>query len=256
MKSLLTLHAVRKMDIRFCLPLLLMVSLSSSECDLTPSPGQMTGRVTGMTCLEYAYANVTFFQCALQCYLQAQCRVAYQKCESYSCFCVFCSGVEEIDFGVVDEKFFLKGRVLAKNVAIPPGQNVSMPGGLFVGQVIVAKVALTSGWTILFFELPNSDILFTMSIRMQTRSVVRNSYINGRWGSEERSKPHFNFAPGQEVEVVYIIRQSEYNVYIDKVPFFTFKHRVHDNLAAVQFYHIGGGGTETGGNCKSLFVII
>ena len=92
-------------------------SLSSSLFDLTPSQDQMTGRITGISCLEYA--DMTFAQCALCCYPLALCRVAYLKCESSSCFCVLCAGVEEIDFSVVDEKFFLNGRVLEKNLAIP-----------------------------------------------------------------------------------------------------------------------------------------
>ena len=67
----MTLHAVRRMDLRYWLPFLALVSLSSSQCDLTPSEGQMTRRVTGISCLEYSYVAITFFQCALNCYPQA-----------------------------------------------------------------------------------------------------------------------------------------------------------------------------------------
>ena len=256
MKSVMIAHAVRKTDLRYWLPLLAMVSVSSSQCNLTMSQGQMTGRVTGISCLEYSYPDVTFAQCTLHCYPQAQCRVAYLKCQNSSCFCVLCPGVEDIDFSVDDEEFFLKGRSLAENVAIPipPGKTVSIPGGLFAGQLIVAKVVLASSYTAFYFNHSNGDVALLMSIRLYSHLLVRNSKINGHWGPEEISSPHFNFAPGQEIEVMYIITQAEYKVYIDKLLFFTYQHRLHVNLASIEFFLISGGGT--GGNCKSLFVII
>ena len=254
MKSVMTLHAVRTTELMYWLPLLAMVSLSSSQCVLTPSKGQMTGRVTGISCLEYSYPDVTFAQCALYCYLEAQCRVAYLKCESPSCFCVLCPAVEEIDFSVVDEKFFLKGRVLVKNVSfLSPSQEISIPVELFVGQVIVAKIVLPSYKINLYFTLPNGDIPLMTSFRMQTRAIVRNSATNGHWGTEERSIPHFNFSPGQEVEVVCIITQAVYRVYIDKREFFTYQHRVQTDLASIHSLGLSSSGTS--GECKSLFVI-
>ena len=254
MNSMMTLHAVIRMDPRYWLPLLALVSLSSSQCDLTPSQGQMTGRVTGISCLEYSYAAMTFLQCALKCYRQAQCRVAYLKCENSSCICVLCPGVEEIDFSVGYETFFLKGRVLAKNATIPPDQRETIPGGLSVGQVIVAKLVLASEYTALRFDLPNGDIAFAMSIRVGYSPVIRNTFRNGQWGLQESSKPHFNFTSGQEVEIVCIITQVGYKVYIDKILFFTYQHRLQINLATIQYVVIDAGGTS--GHCKSLLLVI
>ena len=135
--------------------------------------------------MEYSYAAINFLQCALKCYPQAQCRAAYPKCENSICFCVLCLGVEIIDFSVVDEKLFLEGRVMAKNATMSPDQKETIPGGLSVGQIIVAKVVMTSGITFSKCNLPNGDVTLSVSIWIRSRFIVSNSKINGHWARGE-----------------------------------------------------------------------
>ena len=248
----MTLHTVRRMDFWFWLPLLVAVSLCSDQCDLTPGPGPTTGRVTGISCQKFD--NMTVGQCVLQCLAWTECRVAYVECGGSVCVCVLCRGAHAIDFSIAGETFYLKGRVLAaENMAIPPARTVSIPGGLSVGQVFVARVSLTSDRTYLLFLTPADIYAFVVEFRMYTRAIVRNTRFQWGWSYEERSKPHFNFAAGQEIEIVIIVRQADYMVYIDKVPFFTFKHRYTD-LESIQTFESSGIGA--GGNFKSFFLTI
>ena len=95
-----------------------------------------------------------------------------------------------------------------------------------MGQVLVAKLVLASRFTGLHVDLSNGDIAFVMSFWIWSRDVVKNTIINGSLGLEEFLKPHFNFTPGQEVEIVCIITQVGYTVYIDKILFFIYHHRL------------------------------
>lgn len=47
----------------------------------------------------------------------------------------------------------------------------------------------------------SGDLALHINVRMNEGAVVRNSYLNGSWGSEERSLSHNPFGPGQFFDV-------------------------------------------------------
>ncbi|GFO46546.1 galectin [Plakobranchus ocellatus] len=221
--------APNRMYLRYWLPLILTLSLTSGECDLTPRYDSVVpGNVTGISCQEDHTPNMTSSRCVLLCHAALGCRAAVAVCSSSACFCTHCADIFNIDFEAVGVESHLKGRIFAEYLAFPPGRLIPIPNGLSVGQVIRVRVKLASYSTrLLLLTQENANIAFSMAFRFYSKSIVRNSYIKG-WGPEERSKPHFNFSPGQEIEVLYIVKSTEYVVYINSENFFAFEHRVHD----------------------------
>ncbi|KAK3726245.1 hypothetical protein RRG08_033409 [Elysia crispata] len=242
--------AARGLHSRSWVPLLATFSLISAQCDLTAGPGQMSGEVTATSCVEYIAVDMTVGRCALLCHFQVECFVAYTNSDDGVFRCILCEGVEAIDFTAVHENFYLGGRVLLENHGSVPSHRLSLAGGLSVGQVMVVKFVMWSDRTFFLLIQTNGHYAMLVEFRLYSRAIVRNSKL-GWWGHEERSKPHFNFVAGQEVEIVYIVRQNDYMIYIDKLPFFTFQHRVTD-LESIQYFEFAGSGS--GGNLKSFSI--
>ena len=88
----------------------------------------MTGRIQGISCTNLSQFSLTAGQCILRCYYLDQCRVAFVQCQDLGCTCTMCQGVLAIDFTQLDQKFYLKGRVLGENVTIPPYRRWDIPG--------------------------------------------------------------------------------------------------------------------------------
>lgn len=57
------------------------------------------------------------------------------------------------------------------------------------------------------------DIAFHFDIRFNERQVVRNTLINGGWGTEERSGP-FPFFHGQSIDIIFRIEAQTIKVCI------------------------------------------
>ncbi|GFR62415.1 galectin [Elysia marginata] len=233
------------------LPMLATVTLISGQCDVTPSAG-IAGQVSGTVCLEYQLStNMTAIKCILQCFLEEECRVAYIDSDGGLTRCVKCQGIQSIEFtSAVHEKFYLHGEVLTENLVTAPQQKLFIAGGLAVGQVVILKGVLWSQRTFILFTLTNNNYAFLIEFRLYSAAIVRNAKF-GYWGHEERSKPHFNFTAGQEVEIVCIVGQEEYVVFMDKLFFFTFRHRTLD-LGAINYLEYAGTGTA--GSLSSFFI--
>ncbi|GFO46535.1 galectin [Plakobranchus ocellatus] len=163
---------------------------------------------------------MTSSRCALRCHAALDCRAAIAVCSSSACFCIHCADIFNNDFAAIGVESHLKGRIFAEYLAFPPDRQISIPNGLSVGQVLRVKVKLASDSTSLkLLSQENAFTAFLIDFRFYAKSIVRNSNIQG-WGLEERYKPHFNFSPGQEIDVLYIVRSTEYVVYIDSAQFF------------------------------------
>ncbi|GFR75207.1 galectin [Elysia marginata] len=75
------------------------------------------------------------------------------------------------------------------------------------------------------------------AIRFNERSVVSNSFI-GYWGGENRYTPHFNFQQGQELNVFCVVNSQRYELYLDRVMFKQFPHRLP--IDKISEFSLGG----------------
>ncbi|KAK9408934.1 galectin-4 [Crotalus adamanteus] len=60
---------------------------------------------------------------------------------------------------------------------------------------------------------------------MKERTVVRNSFLNGRWGPEENYLSFNPFQYGQYFELSICYDKHEFQVYTNGYPFFNYAHR-------------------------------
>uniref|UniRef100_A0A670Z1S5 Galectin n=1 Tax=Pseudonaja textilis TaxID=8673 RepID=A0A670Z1S5_PSETE len=69
------------------------------------------------------------------------------------------------------------------------------------------------------------DIALHINPRRQEQTVVRNSFLNGRWGPEERELPFNPFQPGQYFEVLWIVHNFGYQV-MNRNTLCNYNHRI------------------------------
>ncbi|XP_015686805.1 galectin-4-like, partial [Protobothrops mucrosquamatus] len=75
--------------------------------------------------------------------------------------------------------------------------------------------------------------------RMGEKTVVRNSFLNGCWGPEERDLPFNPFQPGQNFELSVRCGNHRFKVYVNGQPSFNFAHRYH-NFQQINTLQIDG----------------
>ncbi|KAM3852425.1 galectin-9-like [Vipera latastei] len=73
--------------------------------------------------------------------------------------------------------------------------------------------------------MAGQDIALRINPRMKERTVVRNSFLNGRWGPEENYLPFNPFQCGQYFELSIHYDKHEFQVYTNGHPFFNYAHR-------------------------------
>ncbi|XP_028642067.1 galectin-4 isoform X3 [Grammomys surdaster] len=129
---------------------------------------------------------------------------------------------------------FLGGQPAAYPVmAGPPVFNPPVPyvatlqGGLTARRTIIIKgyVLPTAKNFIINFKVGSSgDIAFHLNPRIGD-SVVRNSYMNGSWGSEERKVAYNPFGPGQFFDLSIRCGMDRFKVFANGQHLFDFSHR-------------------------------
>ncbi|XP_067864484.1 galectin-4-like isoform X5 [Heptranchias perlo] len=102
-------------------------------------------------------------------------------------------------------------------------------GGLFVSRCVVIQGTVKPNADNFFINLKpsnSSDVAFHMSPRFRSEfAVVRNSCIQGSWGTEERSLPENPFSAGQMFEVTILCENLSFKVSVNGRHAFDFKHR-------------------------------
>uniref|UniRef100_A0A8C6Y494 Galectin n=1 Tax=Naja naja TaxID=35670 RepID=A0A8C6Y494_NAJNA len=83
------------------------------------------------------------------------------------------------------------------------------------------------------------DIALHINPRGQEQIVVRNSFLNGSWGPEERELPFNPFQPGQYFELSIRCGNHRFKVYVNGQPFFNYAHR-YRNFPQIDTLQIDG----------------
>ncbi|XP_023373268.1 galectin-9 isoform X3 [Otolemur garnettii] len=137
------------------------------------------------------------------------------------------------------------------NPAIPPPvyQNpsypmpffTSIPGGLYPSKSIVISGIVLPGAQRFCIDLRSgNDIAFHLNPRFNENAVVRNTQINNRWGTEERSLPgKMPFIQGQYFLVWIMCEGYCFKVSVDGQHQFDYYHRVN-NLTAINHLQVTG----------------
>ncbi|XP_077523372.1 galectin-4-like [Amblyomma americanum] len=71
-----------------------------------------------------------------------------------------------------------------------------------------------------------SDIAFHFSPRFLIKEVVRNSFRNGKWGTEERKTHGFPCAPGVNFDLLIRVLDSCFAVAVNGLHYLQFEHRL------------------------------
>ncbi|XP_052514001.1 galectin-9 isoform X2 [Budorcas taxicolor] len=125
----------------------------------------------------------------------------------------------------------------------------STPGQMFPNPVIPPVVYPSSVYRVhgsgppprFYINLRSgSDIAFHLNPRFNENAVVRNTQINGSWGSEERSLPRgMPFFRGQSFSVWIVCEGHCFKVAVGGQHLFEYHHRLK-NLPAINNLEVGG----------------
>jgi galectin-4 len=126
----------------------------------------------------------------------------------------------------------------------PVGQQKhNIPGGLYPGRMIYISGTPNPGARSFAINLKSQehggDVYFHMSIRFPDSVVIRNSFLNGQWGAEERQQPEFPFPPGQQFNIIILPEQASFKVAVNNKHFIEFFHR-NQNLQGIQWVETDG----------------
>ncbi|XP_048468300.1 galectin-9 [Rhincodon typus] len=104
-----------------------------------------------------------------------------------------------------------------------------IPGGFFVSRSIVIQGTVAPNCGSFSINLKPSispDIAFHISPRFRTEEVVvRNSYMQNSWCTEERSLAENPFSLGQPFEITILCEQPFFRVNVNNRHVFDFNHR-------------------------------
>ncbi|XP_014895031.1 galectin-8 [Poecilia latipinna] len=129
---------------------------------------------------------------------------------------------ESGDLGLPYKGSILKG--------LNPGQHITIKG-----QVSMYPHSFT-------VNLCNSkmeNIALHLNPRMKSGVFIRNSYLDGSWGQEERELPFFPFSPGEYFEILLLCQPHQFKLAVNGSHLFEFRHRVQD-LSSIDQLEIMG----------------
>uniref|UniRef100_A0A8C3I1T3 Galectin n=1 Tax=Chrysemys picta bellii TaxID=8478 RepID=A0A8C3I1T3_CHRPI len=107
-------------------------------------------------------------------------------------------------------------------------QSLNVIGGGMMGGGVTSLVLCLPSFCINFKMGYSKDIALHINPRLNERSVVRNSLLNGNWGSEERELPHNPFQPGQYFELSIRCGNGRFKVFANGQPLFDYNHRFRE----------------------------
>ncbi|XP_057568707.1 galectin-4 [Hippopotamus amphibius kiboko] len=106
--------------------------------------------------------------------------------------------------------------------------NGRLQGGLTARRTIIVKgyVPPTAKSFRINFKVGSSgDLALHINPRLTENAVVRNSFLNGSWGAEERKVSYNPFGPGQFFDLSIRCGTDRFKVYANGQHLFDFSHR-------------------------------
>ncbi|XP_068385928.1 galectin-9 isoform X2 [Eschrichtius robustus] len=127
------------------------------------------------------------------------------------------------------------------NPSYPIPFFTSIPGGLYPSKSITVSGTILSNAQRFYINLCSGrDIAFHLNPRFDEDAVVRNTQINSRWGSEERSlSRQMPFFRGQSFSVWIMCEASFLKLAVDGQHLCEYYHRLK-NLPAINSLEVGG----------------
>uniref|UniRef100_A0A8C3X414 Galectin n=1 Tax=Catagonus wagneri TaxID=51154 RepID=A0A8C3X414_9CETA len=104
-----------------------------------------------------------------------------------------------------------------------------LQGGLLARRTIVIKgyVPPTGKSFVINFKVGSSgDVALHINPRLTEGTVVRNAFLKGAWGPEERKISHNPFGPGQFFDLSIRCGMDRFKVYANGQHLFDFSHRL------------------------------
>ncbi|XP_077411295.1 galectin-8-like [Vanacampus margaritifer] len=120
-----------------------------------------------------------------------------------------------------------KGSILK---GLSPGQHITIKGQISMYPHSV---------TVNLCNSTTQSIALHLNPRMKSSTFIRNSYLNGSWGQEERELLFFPFSPGEYFEILLLCQAHQFKLAVNGLHSFEFKHRVQD-LSTINLLEIMG----------------
>ncbi|XP_060781174.1 galectin-related protein A-like [Neoarius graeffei] len=83
------------------------------------------------------------------------------------------------------------------------------------------------------------DVGLQLMVKFTEKAVVRNSRVNGKWGTSESILSFFPFAAGESFKMEIVCEHQQFRILVDGQPLCGFTHRV-TQLASLTSLHVGG----------------
>ncbi|XP_068609661.1 galectin-8-like [Brachionichthys hirsutus] len=104
-----------------------------------------------------------------------------------------------------------------------------LPDGLRVGCSVTIRGETGKTTDRFCVDLRDSrDIALHLNPRLKDRVLVRNSFLSGCWGPEERTLSSFPFATAQYFEIIILCEAEKFRVAVNGVHRLDYRYRVRD----------------------------
>ncbi|XP_070592620.1 galectin-6-like [Erythrolamprus reginae] len=101
-----------------------------------------------------------------------------------------------------------------------------IPGGLEVNKNITIRGSIPKNAKSFHINLKaGQDVVLHFNLHMGQRTVIRNNFLYGRWGAEEKDLPFNPLQPGQNFELLIHCDNHKFKVYANGQPFFSYTYR-------------------------------
>ncbi|XP_056395857.1 galectin-4-like isoform X2 [Hyla sarda] len=123
----------------------------------------------------------------------------------------------------------------------PIPYHASIPGGVTPKKTFVIRGFLPMGSQQFHinFKTVTGEIAFHFNVRLYEFTVVRNSFLGGSWGPEERQMVDNPFMAGQSFDISIRCGNGRYKVFVNGQPFCEYFHRFQA-LHMIDSLEIGG----------------
>ncbi|XP_056914285.1 galectin-8-like isoform X4 [Takifugu flavidus] len=114
--------------------------------------------------------------------------------------------------------------------------------GLVPGQHITIKGQVSMyphSFTVNLRSSGTENVALHLNPRIKSGMFIRNSYLGGAWGQEERELPFFPFSSGEYFEVLILCQPHQFKLAVNGSHLFEFRHRVQD-LSSIDQLEIMG----------------